>query len=109
MNPSLSASAEDRRHDGVLCALVGLGAFLLIGGSWRGDHAVVGAVSALLGLGLALLLRWRLPGSLASRLGISLLAALMAMAETSWMRHSCAPGYAPRPWRWVRLGPKSTR
>ena len=87
MNPSLSASAEDRRHDGVLCALVGLGAFLLIGGSWRGDHAVVGAVSALLGLGLALLLRWRLPGSLASRLGISLLAALMATAIEVWAPH----------------------
>jgi methyl-accepting chemotaxis protein len=87
VNPSLSASAEDRRHDGVLCALVGLGAFLLIGGSWRGDHAVVGAVSALLGLGLALLLRWRLPGSLASRLGISLLAALMATAIEVWAPH----------------------
>ena len=84
MNPSHSASAEDRRHDGVLCALIGLGAFLLIGGSWSGAHALAGALSALLALALALGLRWRLPGSLASRMGIALIAALMASAIEVW-------------------------
>jgi methyl-accepting chemotaxis protein len=87
VNPSLSASAEDRRHDGVLCAVVGLEAVMLVGGSWRGENAVLAALVALAGLLLALGLRWRLPGALPGRLGIALTTALLISAIGYW-----APG-----------------